>query len=184
MGIDPMTHQPRTDVFSCLPQLISLAYIKEMLEQNQLAQNLQIFNLLHQTNTGLSTLLNRTNSQQENHDFVNEIPVELNQENEDIKQFLLGNSNLTQPLHHVSIMNLQTHGQSRFTSTVNSSSSSPLTWSPIPPLMDTININKSGSLDSGSTISYAGDVGASSSFNWPEFLFEDSFLDQNLREIC
>ncbi|KAJ0789081.1 putative transcription factor MYB family [Helianthus annuus] len=178
MGIDPMTHQPRTDLFSCLPQLVSLAYIKQILEHNQLAQNLQY---LLQTTNSIPQL------QQQNQDFINEFPAESNQEI--MTQFLLGkySSEITQPLHDVSIMNLQTsndmhkvvgqdQGQSRFTS-VNSSSS-PLTWSSVPPLMDT-----SASLDTGSTISYAGDVGASS-YNLPEFLFEDSFLDQNLPEIC
>lgn len=32
MGIDPMTHQPRTDIFSSLPHLIALASLKELLE--------------------------------------------------------------------------------------------------------------------------------------------------------
>ncbi|KAE8682195.1 Transcription factor MYB39 [Hibiscus syriacus] len=31
-GIDPMTHQPRTDIFSSLPQLIALASLKDLLE--------------------------------------------------------------------------------------------------------------------------------------------------------
>ncbi|KAK6938156.1 SANT/Myb domain [Dillenia turbinata] len=36
MGIDPMTHQPRTDIFSSMPHLIVLAKLKEMLEINPL----------------------------------------------------------------------------------------------------------------------------------------------------
>ncbi|KAI7748234.1 hypothetical protein M8C21_031520 [Ambrosia artemisiifolia] len=173
MGIDPMTHQPRTDLFSCLPQL---AYIKQILEHNLLAQDLQY---LLQTNTAL---LNRMNSipqlQKESPDFVNVFPLEFNQEiSEDMMtRFRLENcSVITQPLHDdVSIMNLETSndddGQSRLTSCVNSSSSLSLaTWSSIP--------DTSGSLDSGSTISYGG----ASSYNWPEFLFEESFhVDQSL----
>lgn len=32
MGYDPMTHQPRTDIFSSLPHLIALANLKELLD--------------------------------------------------------------------------------------------------------------------------------------------------------
>nr|XP_043614677.1 transcription factor MYB93-like [Erigeron canadensis] len=198
MGIDPMTHRPRTDLFSCLPQLLALANIKELLEHNQLAQNLQYVNLLLQNNTQPSNMY-RTNMipplHEEKPNFMNEIPQELCQESEEIKQFLLGNSNLTQPLHEVSIMNLPSitndhevmghlTSQSRLTNVNSSSSSSSVTsWTPIPPLIDTTATNNSGSIESGSAISYGGDGGASS-YNWPEFLFEDSFLDENLQEIC
>ncbi|KAK1431279.1 hypothetical protein QVD17_07735 [Tagetes erecta] len=176
MGIDPMTHQPRSDdLFSCLPQLISLAYIKEMLEHNQ---NLQIFNLLLQIEGS-----NPNQLQQEN------CNLEINQENEGMKQFVSGNyiSSVSQPLHDVnSIMNLQAHDQSRFTSTVNSSSSSsssPVIWSPVPPLMDSTTTNVTGTIinnNSGSLDMSAGDVGASSASNWPDqLLFEDFLLDQS-----
>ncbi|CAI9301859.1 unnamed protein product [Lactuca saligna] len=203
-GIDPKTHQPRTDLFSCIPQLLVLANIKELLEHNQLAQNLQYFNHFLQPNTGLSTLVNRTSSiplfQEENLNFLSEFPVlEDDQESEEIRQFPVGTSNVTQPLHQeVSIMNLETsndfkhvghcQGQSAFTSDVNSSPSiSAVTWNPIPPLIDnttTTTTNNSGSHESGSTISYSGGDGGASSYNWPEFLFEDSFkLDQALLEM-
>ncbi|XVF61617.1 hypothetical protein PTKIN_Ptkin08bG0145100 [Pterospermum kingtungense] len=33
MGIDPMTHRPRTDIFSSLPHLIALANLKELMDQ-------------------------------------------------------------------------------------------------------------------------------------------------------
>ncbi|MBA0677832.1 hypothetical protein Goari_019220 [Gossypium aridum] len=33
MGIDPMTHRPRTDMFSSLPYLIALANLKELMDQ-------------------------------------------------------------------------------------------------------------------------------------------------------
>ncbi|OUZ99350.1 SANT/Myb domain [Macleaya cordata] len=33
MGFDPMTHRPRTDLFSSLPQLIALASLKELMDQ-------------------------------------------------------------------------------------------------------------------------------------------------------
>ncbi|KAL3527712.1 hypothetical protein ACH5RR_012368 [Cinchona calisaya] len=34
MGFDPMTHRPRTDIFSSLPHLIALANLKDLIEQN------------------------------------------------------------------------------------------------------------------------------------------------------
>ncbi|XVE86786.1 hypothetical protein DITRI_Ditri18aG0061800 [Diplodiscus trichospermus] len=34
MGIDPMTHRPRTDIFSSLPHLIALANLKELMDQH------------------------------------------------------------------------------------------------------------------------------------------------------
>ncbi|XP_062227558.1 transcription factor MYB93-like [Phragmites australis] len=33
MGIDPMTHRPRTDFFAALPQLIALANLRQLIEQ-------------------------------------------------------------------------------------------------------------------------------------------------------
>jgi len=34
MGFDPMTHRPRTDIFSSLPHLIALANFKDLMENN------------------------------------------------------------------------------------------------------------------------------------------------------
>ncbi|KAK1288836.1 Transcription factor MYB39 [Acorus calamus] len=34
MGIDPMTHRPRTDIFASLPHLIALANLKNMIDNN------------------------------------------------------------------------------------------------------------------------------------------------------
>lgn len=34
MGFDPMTHRPRTDIFSSLPHLIALANLKDLVENN------------------------------------------------------------------------------------------------------------------------------------------------------
>ncbi|XP_057529607.1 transcription factor MYB92-like [Amaranthus tricolor] len=34
MGFDPMTHRPRTDIFSSLPHLIALANLKDLIENN------------------------------------------------------------------------------------------------------------------------------------------------------
>lgn len=34
MGFDPMTHRPRTDIFSSLPHLIALANLKDLIDQH------------------------------------------------------------------------------------------------------------------------------------------------------
>ncbi|KAK8643116.1 hypothetical protein V6N13_012430 [Hibiscus sabdariffa] len=45
MGIDPMTHQPRTDIFASLPQLIALASLKDLLENPLQAEAAQLAKL-------------------------------------------------------------------------------------------------------------------------------------------
>ncbi|KAF3446519.1 hypothetical protein FNV43_RR11698 [Rhamnella rubrinervis] len=39
MGFDPMTHQPRTDLFSSLPQLLVLANLRDILEHHSLDEH-------------------------------------------------------------------------------------------------------------------------------------------------
>lgn len=39
MGFDPMTHQPRTDLFASLPHLIALANLKDLLEHHPLDEH-------------------------------------------------------------------------------------------------------------------------------------------------
>ncbi|KAE8666495.1 Transcription factor MYB39 [Hibiscus syriacus] len=56
MGIDPMTHQPRTDIFASLPQLIALASLKDLLENPLQAEaahmaKLQCFHFLLQSSS-------------------------------------------------------------------------------------------------------------------------------------
>ncbi|XP_042490405.1 transcription factor MYB93 [Macadamia integrifolia] len=69
MGFDPMTHRPRTDLFSSLPQLIALANLRELIEHHpweeqavrlqaeaaQLAK-LQYFQYLLQTSSPMTSL--------------------------------------------------------------------------------------------------------------------------------
>ncbi|XP_050204836.1 transcription factor MYB92-like [Mercurialis annua] len=64
MGFDPMTHRPRTEIFSSLPHLIALATLKELIDHHSLEEhavrlqaevtqmaNLQCLNFLLQTQT-------------------------------------------------------------------------------------------------------------------------------------
>ncbi|XP_038718720.1 transcription factor MYB53-like [Tripterygium wilfordii] len=39
MGFDPMTHRPRTDIFSSLPHLIALANLKELMDHHSLEEH-------------------------------------------------------------------------------------------------------------------------------------------------
>ncbi|KAK4783414.1 hypothetical protein SAY86_007788 [Trapa natans] len=39
MGVDPMTHRPRTDIFSSLPQLMVLARLKELMDHHSLEEH-------------------------------------------------------------------------------------------------------------------------------------------------
>ncbi|KAJ6677963.1 TRANSCRIPTION FACTOR MYB39-LIKE [Salix viminalis] len=39
MGFDPMTHRPRTDIFSSLPNLIALANLKELIDHHSLEEH-------------------------------------------------------------------------------------------------------------------------------------------------
>ncbi|KAH8502781.1 hypothetical protein Peur_066626 [Populus x canadensis] len=39
MGFDPMTHRPRTDIFSSLPHLIALANLKELIDHHSLEEH-------------------------------------------------------------------------------------------------------------------------------------------------
>lgn len=41
MGIDPVTHQPRTDLFASLPQLIALANLKDIIDQTSQFSSIQ-----------------------------------------------------------------------------------------------------------------------------------------------
>ncbi|KAJ9560390.1 hypothetical protein OSB04_005550, partial [Centaurea solstitialis] len=186
MGIDPITHQPKTDLFSCLPQLIALANLKELLEHTQLTHNLQY--LLQQPRIiANNPELNPTNliplNQEPNPYFANNFQQVLGQERVEMSNFFpVENASLggggSQPLQQqvIPFMNVkssdhdhQVVGQCQMGHMSDQSSSS--TWNPLPPLMDT-------------SASNSQENNKDSLYNvWPEFLFEDSFLDENLREI-
>ncbi|KAF5818497.1 putative transcription factor MYB-HB-like family [Helianthus annuus] len=212
MGIDPMTHQPKTDLFSCLPQLLALANLKELLEQTQLSHNLQYLNLLQQpgvvaNNPEIMTALNMTNliptHQEPAPYFSNNYPKELDQKKIEMSNFfpventtVLGGS---QPLQQqVTFMNVQNmddgEAVGRCQMGLVSDKSPSSTWNPLPTLMDSSGGHNTNSQENSSTISYGGAHGGSggggsgeggvASYKWPDFLFEESFLEDNLKEIC
>ncbi|KAI3760817.1 hypothetical protein L1987_51216 [Smallanthus sonchifolius] len=203
MGIDPMTHQPKTDLFSCLPQLIALANLKELLEQTQLTHNLQYLNNLLQqqgviaNNSELATALNMTNlmptNQEPNPYFSNNFPKELDQKKVEMSNFfpventtVLGGS---QPLQQqVTLMNVQNKDDGEVVGLCQmgpvSDKSSSSTWNPLPSMMDTSSGNNRNSQENSTIISYGGGDGGVGSYKWPDFLFDDSFLEENLKEMC
>ncbi|KAI3806774.1 hypothetical protein L1987_22689 [Smallanthus sonchifolius] len=207
MGIDPMTHQPKTDLFSCLPQLIALANLKELLEQTQLTHNLQYLNNLLQqpsviaNNSELADALNMTNlmptNQEPNPYFSKNFPKELDQKKVEMSNFfhventtVLGGS---QPLQQqVTLMNAQNKDDCEVVGLCQmglvSDKSSSSTWNPLPSMMDTSGGNNTNSQENSTTISYGGGHGGGDggvgSYKWPDFLFDDSFLEENLEEIC
>ncbi|KAI3685321.1 hypothetical protein L6452_34563 [Arctium lappa] len=196
MGIDPITHQPKTDLFTCLPQLIALANLKELLEHTQLTHNLQYFNLLQQPGiVANNPELNATNlmptNQEPNPYFSNIFQQELGQGRVEMSNlFPVENASIggggSQPLQQqqvVPFMNVKTSDDHEVVGQCQMSdkSSSSSTWNPLPPLMDT---SGSNSQENSSYGGGSGGAGGASLYNWPDFLFEDSFLDENLKEMC
>ncbi|XP_022772459.1 transcription factor MYB41-like [Durio zibethinus] len=119
MGIDPMTHQPRTDIFASLPQLIALASLRDLVEistthpldehavrlQAEAAQlaKLQYLQILVQ-----SAATTSNNSYSQNGIADMEASNLLNSSVPHIKEnhvlpFSLGNAT-SQPLHHPTLL--------------------------------------------------------------------------------
>jgi myb proto-oncogene protein len=114
MGFDPMTHQPRTDLFSSLPQLLALANLGDLMEHHPFDENAvrlqaEAFHLVklqylqYLLQSAASTANNITDRETIN--MLNSIPAikqnpVLNSlQAENPAPFSLGNAT-TQPLHH------------------------------------------------------------------------------------
>ncbi|GMN45335.1 hypothetical protein TIFTF001_014526 [Ficus carica] len=74
MGFDPMTHQPRTDLFSSLPHLMALASLKDQLLRHQYP--LMDLQLLH-TLLALQSSTNYNNIHHNGNDVVADHHVEM-----------------------------------------------------------------------------------------------------------
>ncbi|XP_071737709.1 transcription factor MYB93-like [Rutidosis leptorrhynchoides] len=195
MGIDPMTHQPKTDLISCLPQLISLANLKELLQHTQLTQNLQLLNLFQQPgaitnyyNPKLATNLMPNNQEQNPYFSSNYLQEVGDQERVEMSNFFpVENNGGSQQLQQqiTFINNVKTNGDDdqqvvgQCQMGLMSDKSESATWNHLPSLVD-----NSGSNHTNSQENSSGGGPVVSSNYWPEFLFEDSFLDENLKEIC
>ncbi|XVE60487.1 hypothetical protein DITRI_Ditri05aG0133000 [Diplodiscus trichospermus] len=123
MGIDPTTHQPRTDIFASLPQLIALANLRDLLEstahplddqavrlQAEAAQltKLQYLQFLVQSAAWMTN--NNSYSQNgiadmEAFNLLNSSSVPHSKENQVLNSapFSLGNAT-SQPLHHPNLL--------------------------------------------------------------------------------
>ncbi|KAG9144295.1 hypothetical protein Leryth_016944 [Lithospermum erythrorhizon] len=204
MGYDPMTHMPRTDLFSTLPTLIALANLLQnklfddqtmrlQAEASQLAK-LQYFQ-------GLVQAPIPTNSNSHNlgdlgafHPLLNPIDQIKNQES--VNNISTNeNDNISQLLHNLISTTTTTHPQVPFTFQTqlnnnnnnnniynegNKNNSDSQVWQTsmmLPPLMETSMSNVPGG-DSCCTSSNNGVEGIESSAYWKDLLFEDVFLDE------
>ncbi|XAR62282.1 hypothetical protein NMG60_11016985 [Bertholletia excelsa] len=110
MGFDPMTHRPRTDVFSSLPHLIALANLKELMEhqtweeqaarfQSEAAQiqmaKLQYLQYLLQPPPTMPTTFSNNNinptTDMEAYNFLNSLSSSLKQETQLLNATQFGN---------------------------------------------------------------------------------------------
>lgn len=120
MGFDPVTHQPRTDLFSTVPNLIALASIRDLIEQPLLEeqalklQYLQYLQYLLQPSSAASpeidsfNLWNSIPSLEEPQVFDNSPPMLQNQ-----TLFPIGSpimSNISQPLQNPIISSVHMEG--------------------------------------------------------------------------
>lgn len=190
MGFDPMTHQPRTDLFSCLPQLIALANLKDLIDHHQFEAiqlaKLQCLNHITEI-AAISNLMDSVPQAQEN---PNSVPLEVGLENQNYQFSIENAATISQPLHQdpqiVPFGTFQTTLDSEMRQlglNVNSSPSSSswttlpsLTSSNLSPLMETLMGNPG---DISSAVSYGGGEGRGGSSDWPEFNLEDSFLHED-----
>ena len=204
MGFDPMTHQPRTDLFSSLPHLLALANLGDLMEHHPFDENavrlqaeavqlvkLQYLQFLLQS--AASTANNITDRETVN--MLNSIPA--------IKQnpvlnslqaanpapFSLGINATTQPLHHPSLLSHLSDPQVPFSfqTSFNSQGDNPpedSSWvSPFPTtsllstMIEETSISNLGDATS-STSRYGG--GASINSCWPELFFDDHIMHEIL----
>ncbi|XVF64781.1 hypothetical protein PTKIN_Ptkin09bG0194200 [Pterospermum kingtungense] len=208
MGIDPMTHQPRTDIFASLPQLIALAHLRDLVESpahplddqavrlqaeaTQLAK-LQYLQLLVQSAASMTNSSFSQNGIADMEGFMNSsVPDHHIKENQLLNSgpFSLGNST-SQPLHHPTLsshlpdpqvpINFQTSLNSEKT-TLNCSNLTMVSQGDNQP------DNSSSWLlpptATATSLSNPGDASSTSSYNgvaspyWPELYFDDSIMHE------
>ncbi|XP_043693396.1 transcription factor MYB93 [Telopea speciosissima] len=207
MGFDPMTHRPRTDLFSSLPQLIALANLRELIEHHpweeqavrlqaeaaQLAklQYLQYF--LQTTSPSISNnnspnILNSTVTDMESLNLLNSISSIHDPSS-------LGIANTTQtvqdylklPCNFQTSLNSEMGQSCSFTMASQGEdtpqspwlpSSSPSPPPPLPPVAPPVTVITETSISNpGDACSTSSYGGASASF-WPELLLEEPFFHE------
>jgi myb proto-oncogene protein len=197
MGFDPMTHQPRTDLFCSLPHLLALANcnLGDLMErhpfdehavrlQAEAAQLVKLQYLQYLLQSAASTTSNNI-TDRETINLLNSIPTikqnpVLNSlQAENPSPFSLGNA-ITQPLHHPSLLSHPSDPQVPFSfqTSFNSQGDNPpddSSWVFPFPMIEETSISNLGDVSS-STSSYGG--GASSC--WPELFFDDHIMHEIL----
>ncbi|XP_050230602.1 transcription factor MYB93 [Mercurialis annua] len=201
MGFDPMTHQPRTDIFATLPHLMALLNLKELMDAHPLdeqAMRLQAEAVHLAKLQYLQYLLQSAASLTSNPNSDMEIIMNLLNTNSLQIENRFGVDHPSQPLHYSNVLpqlsdpqvtfssyqpflnsdqmdqaaastltTMVSHGDNHF----NPSDSSWVIPSPtdsVPPNLTETSTSIPGDASSTTT----------SSFNWPEFFFEDSVLHE------
>lgn len=203
MGFDPMTHQPRTDLFSSLPHLLALANLGDLMEHHQFDENavrlqaeaVQLVKLQYLQYL-LQSAANNITDTETNINLLNSInpaikqnPVLNSLQAENPATFSHGNDT-TQPLHHPSLLShLSSDPQVPFSFQTSFNSQGdinppeesswvfpfPTTSSLLSTIIEETSISNLGDATS-STSSYGG--GASS--GWPELFFDDHIMHEIL----
>lgn len=205
MGFDPMTHQPRTDLFSSLPNLVALASLRDLMEQPSLEeqalklQYLQYLQYLFQPAAAAATpeidcvnLWNSMPSLEENPVF-NSPQIMQNQSLFPIASPIMSNSQPLQnpiisPAHVVGPPQVPFNFQLPLSSDVvgqgfdfdnppNFQSILPSTCSSSGHLL-LMNENSTSNPGYGSSSSRSSHGAGGTSSYWPELLFEEPFMDE------
>ncbi|KAI8550383.1 hypothetical protein RHMOL_Rhmol06G0102000 [Rhododendron molle] len=204
MGFDPMTHQPRTDLFSSLPNLVALASLRDLMEQPSLEeqalklQYLQYLQYLFQPAAAATPeidcvyLWNSMPSLEENPVF-NSPQIMQNQSLFPIASPIMSNSQPLQnpiisPAHVVGPPQVPFNFQMPLSSDVvgqdfdfdnppNFQSILPSTCSSSGHLL-LMNENSTSNPGYGSSSSSSSHGAGATSSYWPELLFEEPFMDE------
>lgn len=196
MGFDPMTHQPRTDLFCSLPHLLALANLGDLMEHHPFDENavrlqaeavhlLKLQYLQYLLQSAASTTANNI-TDRDTINLLNSNPVLNSLQAENPAPYSLGNiaTSTTQPLHHPSLLShpsdpqVPFNFQTSFNSTQGDLHNPPddSSWVFPFPMIEETSISNLGDATSTSTSSYGG--GASS--GWPELFFDDHIMHEIL----
>ncbi|XP_033135790.1 transcription factor MYB93 isoform X2 [Brassica rapa] len=179
MGIDPVTHQPRTDLFASLPQLIALANLKDLIEQTSQFSSIQAEAAQLAKLQYLNGMLNSSASLSNNNNNSPSSILDIDQNH----AMNLLNSMVSWNKEHNSKFNpaleLEAEDQNQ-DQDQDQDHDDPSSWI-LPSLIDNSPKNAMSSLpynnptDASSSSSYGAGEGAS--LYWPDFCFDESLIN-------
>ncbi|XP_059460930.1 transcription factor MYB93 [Corylus avellana] len=202
MGFDPMTHQPRTDLFSSLPHLLALANLGDLMEHHPFDENavrlqaeavqlvkLQYLQYLLQSAANITDRETNINLLNSSNPAIKQKPVLNSLQAENPATFSLGNDT-TQPLHHPSLLSHLSSDpqvpfgfQTSFNSQGDINPPEDSSWlSPFPTtssLLSTI-IEETSISNLGDATSSTSSYGGGASSGWPELFFDDHIMQEIL----